>query len=202
MAQFPLDAAHILALADAMIAGFKDNHAVFPSPPVSWSDLKNLRDAAAASLEGQTAAQAAAKAATERKNADFAALDDAMKDGIAYAEFTVTSPAELGLIGWGPRAEPTPLAPPGQPLVLEIARQDADSLELDWKKPRTGGKAAFYRAEMRTVNPAGEWALKGTATSTKVELTDLPGGTQLEFRIIAENAAGTGLPSNTVAVVL
>lgn len=202
MAQFPLDAAHILALADAMIAGFKDNPTVFPSPPVSWSDLKTLRNAAADSLEGQTAAQAAAKAATERKNADFAALDDAMKDGISYAEFTATSPAELGLIGWGPRAEPTPLAVPGQPLVLEIVRQDADSLELDWKKPRTGGKTAFYRAEMRTVNPAGEWTLKETATSTKIDLTGIPGGTQLEFRIVAENAAGRGIPSNTVTAVL
>lgn len=202
MAQFPLDAAHILALADAMIAGFKDNHAVFPSPPIPWSALKNLRDAAAASLEEQTAAQAAAKVATEHKTADFAALGDAMKNGIAYAEFTVKTPAELSLIGWGPKADPTPLTPPGQPLVLEIAHQDAESLELDWKKPRTGGKAAFYRAEMRTVNPAGEWTLKGTATSTKIELTDLPHGTQMEFRIIAENAAGQGMPSNTVTAVV
>lgn len=202
MAQFPLDTAHILALAETMIAGLRDNQTVFPAPPASADDLEAHRDAAVAAADEQVAAQAAAKAATERKTAAFAALTASMKHDISYAEFTAKSPAELGLIGWGPRAEPEPLDAPGQPLVLEIVRQDADSVELDWKKPRTGGKVAYYRAEMRTMNPTGEWELQGTATTTKIELINLPHGAALEFRVIAENAAGQGLPSNTVAAVL
>ena len=202
MAQFPLDTAHILALAETMITGLRDNQTVFPAPPVSADDLEAQRDAAVAAADEQTAAQAAAKAATERKTAAFATMSTSMKHNISYAEYTAKTPAELGLIGWGPRAEPEPLAVPGQPLVLEIAHQEADSLGLDWKKPRTGGKVAYYRAEMRTMNPAGEWELQGTATSTKIELINLPPGATLEFRIIAENAAGCGLPSNTVAAVL
>ena len=202
MAQFPLDAAHILALAEIMITGFKDNHTVFPSPPVSSEDLKKLRDAAVAAADEQVAAQAAAKAATEHKTAAFAALGDAMKNGIAYAEFTAKTPADLSLIGWGPRAEPEPLASPGQPFSLEITQQSAAGLKLDWKKPKTGGKPAFYLVEARTLAPVGEWTLKSTATSTKVELTDLPHGTQLEFRVIAGNAAGKGEPSSIVTAVL
>ena len=202
MAQFPLDTAHILALAETMINGLKDNQTVFPSPPVSADDLEAQRDEAVAAADEQVVTQAAAKAATERKTAAFAKLGTSMKHDISYAEFTATSPAELGLIGWGPRAEPTPLVVPGQPLVLEIAHQSADALALDWKKPRTGGKVAYYRAEMRTANPIGEWTLQGTATTTKIELISLPRETALEFRIIAENAAGIGLPSNTVTAVL
>jgi hypothetical protein len=202
MAQFPLDTAHILALAETMITGFRDNQTVFPAPPVAADDLEAQRDAAVAAADAQTAAQAAAKAATERKTAAFTALSTSMKHDISYAEYTAKTPAELGLIGWEPRAEPEPLAVPGQPLVLEIAHQEADSLGLDWKKPRTGGKVAYYRAEMRTMNPAGEWELQGTATTTKVELINLPPSAALEFRVIAENAAGQGLPSNTVTAVL
>jgi hypothetical protein len=202
MAQFPLDTAHILALAETMITGLRSNPTVFPAPPVSADDLEVQRDAAVAAADEQVAAQAAAKAATERKTAAFAAMSTSMKHDISYAEYTAKTPAELGLIGWGPKAEPEPLAAPGQPLVLEIAHQEADSLELDWKKPRTGGKVAYYRAEMRKMNPTGEWELQGTATTTKIELVNLPPGAALEFRVIAENAAGTGLPSNTVAVVL
>jgi hypothetical protein len=202
MAQFPLDTAHILALAETMITGLRDNQTVFPAPPVSADDLEAQRDAAVAAADEQVAAQAASKAATERKTAAFATLSASMKHDISYAEFTAKTPSELGLIGWGPRAEPEPLALPGQPLVLEIAQQDADGLALDWKKPRTGGKVAFYRAEMRTMNPAGAWELQGTATTTKIELINLPRETALEFRVIAENAAGIGLPSNTVAAVL
>ncbi len=202
MAQFPLDTSHILTLSESMVVGFKDNDTVFPSPPVAADDLEALRNAAAAAYDAQIAAQAAAKAATEAKNAAFAALTAAMKDNISYAEFTAKSPADLGLIGWGPRAEPEPLALPGQPLALQIAKEDAGGVRLDWKKPKTGGKVAFYRAEMRTVVPVSEWALKGTATSTKIELIDIPHGVQIEFRIISENATGEGLPSNTVTAVL
>ena len=77
-------------------------------------------------------------------------LSDKMKDDISYAEHTVTSPAELSLIGWGPRAEPTPLDPPGQPGSLAIPQQDAGKVRLTWNKPQSGGKLAFYKVEMRT----------------------------------------------------
>jgi hypothetical protein len=185
-----------------MVAGLKDNHAVFPSPPVSSADLEALHDTAAAAYDAQIAAQAAAKLATEAKTAAFTALIAAMKDEISYAEFTVTSQADLSLIGWGSRAESTPLDPPGQPGSLDIPKQGTDEVKLTWKKPKTGGKQAFYKAKVRTVDPAGDWTLKGTSTSTKVELTDLARGVELEFRIIAENSAGAGTPSNTVSVVL
>lgn len=202
MAQFPQDTSNILTLAGTMVEGLKDNDSVFPSPPVAADDLQALRDAAAAACAAQVAAQAAAKAATEQKHIAMSKLTAAMKNDIVYAEITVQTPAELGLIGWGPRAEPTPLALPSQPLGLKIANQDADGLKLDWKKPKSGGKVAFYRVEMRTVDPAAGWALKGTATTTKIELLNLPPGTALEFRIIAENAAGEGMPSNTVTATL
>jgi hypothetical protein len=202
MAQFPLDAAHILTLAESMIAGFNANSATFPSPPVSAAALQTQRDAAAAAYEAQLAAQAAAKAATEVKTEAFAALTAMMKSDIAYAEFTAENPSDLSLIGWGPRAEPTPLAPPGQPGSLDIPKQGAGWVRLSWEKPKTGGRPAFYKAEARTLDPAGGWKLKGTSTSLEIELTGLAKGVETEFRIIAENNAGEGTPSNTVTAVL
>ncbi|WP_417913251.1 fibronectin type III domain-containing protein [Candidatus Electronema sp. TJ] len=202
MAQFPLDAAHILALADSMIAGFTANPEVFPSPPVSVAQMQAERDAAAAAHDAQLAAQAASKAATEVKTDAFSDLTGTMKNNVSYAEFTARTPADLSLIGWGPRAEPTPLAPPGQPGSLDIPRQSAGQAQLVWEKPTSGGRPAFYKAEARTVNPAGAWQLKGTSTSLKIELTDLVRNVELEFRVIAENAAGAGTPSNTVTAVL
>ena len=202
MAQFPLDAAHILALADSMIAGFTANSGIFPSPPVSAAALQAQRDVASAALDAQLAAQAASKAATEGKTDAFADLAVMMKNDISYAEFTARTPADLGLIGWGPRAEPTPLAPPGQPGSLDIPRQGAGQAQLMWEKPKSGGRPAFYKVEARTVDPAGAWKLKGVSTSLEIELTDLARNVETEFRVIAENAAGAGTPSNTVTAVL
>ena len=202
MAHFPQDTANILALAETMIRGFKDNHNVFPSPPIAADDLEALRDAAVAACDDQTTAQAAAKAATERKHTAVGNLSAAMKDDIVYAEYTATTPAELGLIGWGPKAEPTPLAIPGQPLDLQMLHQSEDGVQLDWHKPNSGGRPAFYRIEVRTVDPVGAWTLKETVTKTKVELTGLTRGTALEFRVIAENDTGRGTASNTVTAVL
>lgn len=125
-----------------------------------------------------------------------------MRDDLSYAEHAATSSAELSLVGWGPRADRSPLASPGQPGSLEISQQDAGMVRLAWKKPRDGGKPAFYKAEVRTVDPPGDWTLKGTATSTKMELAGLNRAVQLEFRIIAENSAGSGPPGNTASAVL
>ncbi|WP_446008161.1 fibronectin type III domain-containing protein [Candidatus Electrothrix sp.] len=202
MPTFPLDISHILALAEKMIAGLEENKSVFPSPPVPPQELREARDEAVEADDAQVAAQAAAKAATEVKTDKYARLSDKMKDDISYAKHAVTSPAELSLIGWGPRAEPSPLAPPGQPGSLAIPEQDAGKVQLTWNKPQSGGKPAFYRVEMRTVDPAGDWILKGAGISTTAELTGLECGVALEFRIIAENSAGTGSPSNTVTAVL
>jgi hypothetical protein len=71
-------------------------------------------------------------------------------------------------------------------------------VRLTWKKPRNGGKPAFYRVEMRTVDLTGDWVLKGAGISITAELTGLERGVGLEFRIIAENSAGSGSPINTV----
>ena len=205
MANFPQDTANILALAETMIRGFKDNHNVFPSPPIAADDLEALLDAAVAACDDQTTAQAAAKAATERKHTAVGNLSTAMKDDIVYAEYTAATPADLGLIGWGPKAEPTPLAVPGQPADLRIPQQSEDSVQLSWHKPGSGGRPAFYRIELRTVDPVGAWTLKETVTKTKAELTGFTGfarGTSLEFRVIAENDAGRGTASNTVTAVL
>ena len=202
MARFPLDTSNILALAEKMIAGLEENKSVFPSPPVPPDELRAARDEAVAADDAQVAAQAAAKAATEVKTDKYARLSDKMKDDISYSEHTATSPAELSLIGWGPRAEPSPLAPPGQPGSLAIPEQDAGKVQLAWNKPQSGGKPSFYRVEMRTVDPTGDWVLKGAGISTTAHLTGLERGVGLEFRIIAENSAGSGSPSNTVTAVL
>jgi hypothetical protein len=63
-----------------------------------------------------------------------------------------------------------------------------------------GGRVAFYRIQRRTAG--GQWEDFATATRTSHHLTEQPRGAELEFRVIAQNRAGVGMPSATVTAVL
>ena len=70
---------------------------------------------------------------------------------------------------------------------------------LDWKQPVDGGRVSAYKVQSRS---GGNWQDVATAIETEATLVDQPKGAELEYRVIAINKAGDGLPSNTVMVVL
>ena len=202
MARFPLKEAEIAALADAMITGLTANAVLYPAPPVAVLDLTAAKTAYITALNAMIAAKAIAEAATSAKDEVLEDLVDAMKTDIRYAENTVDyDDAQLNLIGWAGKAAATPLAIPGQVRSLEVPRQGAGWLMLDWKAPSDGGAPNAYKV-MRRERPDGAWAETATAVITEATLVEQPKGKELEYRIVAVNKAGEGEPSNTEMVVL
>jgi hypothetical protein len=51
-------------------------------------------------------------------------------------------------------------------------------------------------------HPEGVWAIIDVVFDTKATLLDQDRGKELEYRVIAMNKAGEGMPSNTVMAVL
>ena len=201
--RFPKTESEIRALAQNIISGLTDNPN-FPSPPITPEQLQARLNAAITSGDAQVQAQAAAKQATDTKQADFDALTTAMKTVLHYAEDTVHGDdTKLSELGWGGRSAPHALQVPGQPRLLEVLRQGSGWLTLDWKKPEEGGAAASYRIERRDMTEGGgSWMLAGIAIETEITLNDQQRGKEWEYRVIAINKAGEGEPSNTVTAVL
>lgn len=199
--RFPNTEPEIRALAQNIITGLTDNPN-FPSPPVLPAALQNLLDTMIQLSNAQIATQAAAKQATDSKQASVDETITAMKSVLRYAEDAVQGDdAKLAQLGWGGRAVAHPLQVPGQPRLLETLQQGAGWLTLDWKKPADGGAAASYKIERRG-RAEGDWKLAGIAIETEVTLNNQERSKEWEYRVIAINKAGEGVPSNIVTAVL
>ena len=202
MARFPRTQPEIQALAQNMVTGLTANVADFPAPPVAPLDLQALLDSFITLSDAQVAAQAAAEQATATKAAGFEELVTAMKADLRYAEDAVNyDDAKLTAIGWGGRADGVALQPPGQARTLGAPRQGEGWIFLDWKQPSDGGSVAAYKIERRE-RPTGDWILVSMAIESEATLNNQDRGKDWEYRVIATNKAGEGVPSNTVAAVL
>ena len=202
MARFPDREADIQALAQNIVTGLTGNMAGFPTPPVTPLDLQALLDSFSTLTAEQIAAQAAAELATQTKRAALDELVAAMKADLRYAEDTVNfDDAKLTTLGGGGQAAPTALEIPGQARTLEAPKQGEGWVFLDWKSPSDGGAVAAYRIERRE-RPAGDWMIVSMAIDSEIMLTGQERAKDWEYRIIATNKTGDGVPSNTVAAVL
>jgi hypothetical protein len=207
MAKFPKRQADIEALALAMIYGYWNHAADFPSADFSpWSPEYSTYNTA---KNAQTEALAAAQVATEQKNAKLAVLIEVMKDELKKSEVDAGADSEkLEYLGWGQKASPSPADPPGQPRNLDAIIQGANTVLLDFKAPArgSGGNVRTYVIERRQQPEGGgefgEWQQAGIALESETTLMNQPRGVQLEYRVKAVNTGGESLPSNTVAVVL
>jgi len=202
MAQFPTRQDAIVGLAGKVSAGLTANPGVYPAPPVAPADLETALGNYISARDAAVAAAAAREQATADKRAALAALTDALKAELRYAENTVNfDDDQLKLLGWGGRKAGASLESPGQPRALEAPRQGEDSIFLDWKAPVDGGKVASYTIQRRE-RPDGAWSIAGVATETETTLTGQERAKEFEYRVIAVNKAGEGQPSNTVMAVL
>jgi len=207
MARFPKREADVYALAQEMIAGYKAKPAIFVHADVLTLEtaLAEYQDARRVML----CYEALAKYWIEDKEATLEEVKTLMKQQLAKSEIdTVDNPKKLKLIGWGPKAEARRLVPPGMPRHLEILHEGKGTLELDWKPPATqsGGPVRNYvilrRDKPVPGQPFTNWQDCQAAIQTETFLTNQPRGIDLEYRIVAINAAGNSIPSNTVAAVL
>jgi len=207
MPRFPKREADVLALIDAMIAGYLAHMADFPS--VDLSSIFNVHTLYTSAKNAQTDALAAAQVATEQKDTALAALVEKMRDELKKSEVDVGDDSEkLEYIGWGPKTPPSPADPPGQPRDFEAVSQGNGSVEFDWKPPArgSGGPVRTYVIE-RHEQPEGGgefgvWAQAAIALGSEAILMNQPRGPQLEYRVKAVNTGGESIPGNTVAVVL
>ena len=208
MPKFPKQEADILALVNAMIAGYGAHAADFPSR-TPGPLLPARRGQYLAAKKKQTEALAESQIATEQKDDKLAALIEVMKKELKKSEVDVGSDSEkLEYIGWGPKAPPSPADPPGQPRNLDAVMQGADTVLLDWKAPArgSGGNVRTYVIERRDQPEGGgefaDWKQAGIALESEATLMNQPRGVQLEYRAKAINTGGESTPSNTMAVVL
>ncbi|MFW6286763.1 MAG: fibronectin type III domain-containing protein [Candidatus Sumerlaeota bacterium] len=202
MAQFPRTEPQTVILAQDMAAGLAANAAVYPAPPVAPADLQTAMAAYITARDAAVAAAAAAEQATAAKNEALQALTDDMKADLRYAETTVNyDDDQLKLIGWGGRKSKTSLEEPCQTRSLEAPREGEGWVFLDWKEPVDGGAVAAYKIQRR-LRPDGPWSDAGMGIESEITLTNQERGKEWEYRVLAVNKAGEGLPSNTVMVVL
>ncbi len=205
MPNFPRREADVVALANAMVAGYKAYAADFPSAD-SVALTRVLGEYNKAKTT-QISMMGLAQTATETKNLRLYALEEIMRNELEKSKADVDSDSKkLEYIGWDPKAEPPLLTPPGQPRVLDPVSHNASTLVLDWKAPAraSGGFVRNYIIERRYQPVSGSdlWIQVGIALETEVTLRDQPRGLQLEYQVKAVNAGGESAPSNTVAVVL
>ena len=202
MAQFPRREAEIKALAQNIVTGLADNAGDFPSPPVPSAGLQAILNSFITLCDEQVAAEAAAEQVTVTKIAGLDELITAMRADLRYAEDAVNyDDAKLTALGWGGKAAPTSLQIPGQPRALEAPRQGEGWVFLDWKEPADGGSVAAYKIERRE-RPVGDWILISMAIESEATLNNQERGKDWEYRVIATNKAGEGVPSNVIAAVL
>nr|VFJ59334.1 MAG: Fibronectin type III domain-containing protein [Candidatus Kentron sp. DK] len=200
--QFPEDEEGVVELGHKMSAGLKANADIFPAPPVSPLELDEALTTHAARQEAAVAAQSALAQVLEAKNDSLESVADRIRNNLRYAEHTVDfNDAKLKSIGWGGRAEKTPLAAPGQPMELMIVEEGDDWISLKWKRPVTGGKVAGYKVLYRE-RPETKWKVADMAMTTEATLRDQPRGKEIEYGVIAVNKTGEGQMSSIVMVVL
>jgi hypothetical protein len=201
MAQFPKTDAELLALAQAVLRGFRAHPDVFPNPPVNLDAYDGKIGAYGDTSHELHTHQAQVTQLTAKREGLSDDISDATRTLLRYAEIIVTDDSQLGLVGWAGRAARTPLQAPGQARQLAITKQGADWLTLTWQSPSDGGKAGSYVVQYRD-NPGGAWLNAGTTADTQLTLAAQPRGKPLEYRVYALNKAGNGLESNVVAVTL
>jgi hypothetical protein len=204
MPKFPKTEAEVVALADAMIAGYTAHAADFPSVTVAQlstalSNYKNQR-------QTQEDKRSQAQIATVTKDERLELLTELMKNDLKLSEVDVTDdPEKLYEIGWGPKADPQPIAAPGSPTDLHPIAEGQGTLWLEWDKPANGGPVRNYIIERRQQAEGGEfgaWTLVQTTYDCEINLTDQPVEIRVEYRVKASNEAGESMPSNSVSVVL
>ncbi|CAH8526186.1 unnamed protein product [Heterobilharzia americana] len=97
-----------------------------------------------------------------------------------------------------------PSTEPGAPGSIEVADVDANSVTLEWSKPKSdgGSKINGYVIEYRPVN-GGNWekAPTGPIKGNSATVTGLSPGEKYVFRVLAKNDVGTSEPSSATRPV-
>lgn len=207
MAYFPNTEPEIVSLANVMIAGCNEHPEDFPS--ITVADLQTALTNYQSQHQQQEDAKSQAQIATVTKDDALQELVSAMKNDLKLAEVdTADDPEKLTEIGWAAKSGPTPIILPKAPTNLKSVYEGAGTLELQWEKPvhsahRPVSNFIVQRRDQQQPDSGfTEWKLVDMSYQPHINLLGQPRGIQLEYRVIATNAAGESSPSNTASVVL
>ncbi|MBI4503635.1 MAG: fibronectin type III domain-containing protein [Gemmatimonadetes bacterium] len=172
------------------------------SPPISAAELeKRVERMKTAAFAIQQWKEQGAELHHDMKDARTA-VADGLTRVIRYSEVVFRDePIKLGILGWGPVREKTPIKPPNEVRDIRIKKEGDTWIELAWKAPKGGGKVATYTIQQRKEG-AAPWDDVHTTMDKQGRVEGRPRGVQLEFRVVAINRAGTGSPSGVVTAVL
>ena len=123
-----------------------------------------------------------------------------LSNGTAY-RFVVTAQNSAGAGPASTLVTATPRTTPGAPRITTVAAQ-VKAVAVRWAAPATTGGASVTGYVVQ-VYSSGKLLKAANAGATAMSLT-VPGlttGKTYAFRVLAKNAAGTGAPSVTSAVV-
>lgn len=90
------------------------------------------------------------------------------------------------------------VGPPGPPSRPEVEKVDGHSVTLTWRRPaEDGGSDIIGYSIEKKEKKAMRWvrASKKSIAELSYEVTGLTEGVEYEFRVLAENKAGFGEPS-------
>lgn len=198
--QYPNTEDSQLALAMRVAQSLSQQANTFPYPPVPIAEMQLLIADYQSKRELADNMTARAQMAAHEKEEALDVLNSALMLNLRYAENEVNFNNEiLKLIGWGGRAAPVALQPPGEPRTLEVVRQGEGWIYLDWKEPAEGGKVAAYKVQ-RSMDGALSWKDAAVTTGGEYTLHNQPRGRNILFQVVAFNKAGEGTPSNVVGV--
>ena len=125
MPKFPNREPDVVALAEAMVAGYTAHAADFPSVTVATltTALNNYKTQRTTKENAESQAQIA----TVTKDEKLDLLTELMKNDLKMSEVDTTAdPEKLYEIGWGPRTQPMPITAPGSPTELHPTAEGQD----------------------------------------------------------------------------
>ncbi len=200
MPKFPTRQADIKAMAYSIAMGAQNHNVDFPN--IDVFEIVGAINLYVFTRNAQNQARAAAKLATEAKNASLKVLVQSMKKCLKKSEVdAAVNPEKLALIGWRPKTASQDITMPGQPQNLRIINGE-NKLLLKWDRPIGGGTVRYYIIEKREVKPDSVWTLVATSYDTQKSLSHQPHGAQIEYRVKAVKTAGESIPGNIVSISL
>jgi len=129
----------------------------------------------------------------------------------AAVELRVAARNDAGTGAASPVVTATPRTVPGAPRLVE-ARPGDGRVELAWSAPSSDGGAPLTAYRVESSRGGARWETVATTTAppatgvatrqgppTAVVVEGLADGVERSFRVIAQNVAGSGAPSNALA---
>ncbi len=199
MVRIPTKETDLITLAEEMMAGLKNNASTFPEPPIAAKEMNAQIHEFILQRDNVIAAKAAYETAINEKKTSFEAVNLIVKDNAYYCKKVAgKNEAILTMVGLTAIKRKEDEAP-GQCVAFKVTGQGEGRVSFEWKRPDNGGTPRAYKIERKNVD-ADVWEIASMALETKAEANNQTIGEAFEYRVIASNKLGDGLPSNTVTV--